>query len=188
MAKWVFEPGHTAAEFRARHMMVTYVRGAFKNVRGTLSFDPANPRLSSVEAVINTAGIWTGEAERDTHLQSPDFLDVERYPQIVFTGDQVELVGDHDYVVTGNLTIRDVTRAVPLRVKYLGKWDTPWWEEEDGEWTNKGPKLRAGFLAETEINRHDFGVSWNDKIDSGGIVVGSTVHITIDVEAILDED
>ena len=188
MSKWIFEPGHTAAEFRARHMMVSYVRGAFKNVRGTLDFDSANPKLSSVKAVIDTAEIWTGEPKRDAHHRSPDFLDVERYPQITFEGDQVEVIGDHDYVVTGDLMIRGVTRAVPLKVKYLGTWPTPWWEEEEGEWVNKGPKLRAGFLAETEINRHDFEVSWNDTIDRGGIIVGGTVHLTIDVEAVLDDD
>ena len=186
MPEWTFEPGHTAAEFRARHMMVTYVRGSFKNVRGTLSFDPVNPRLSSVKAIIDAAEIWTGEAERDTHLRSPDFLDVERYPQITFEGDQVELVGDHDYVVTGDLAIRGETRVVPLRVKYLGSWQTPWWEEEDGEWEDKGPKL--GRLRGGDRGQDDFGVSWNDTIDKGGIIVGSTVHITIDVEAILDDD
>ncbi len=188
MPKWTFEPGHTAAEFRARHMMVSNVRGAFKNVRGTLDFDPANPKLSSVEAIIDTAELWSGEPERDAHLRSPAFLDVERYPQITFKGDQVEVIGDHDYVVSGDLTIRGITRAVPLRIKYLGTWPTPWWEEEEGEWVNKGPKSRAGFLAETEINRHDFEVSWNDTIDRGGIVVGDTVHITIDVEAVLDDE
>jgi polyisoprenoid-binding protein YceI len=77
---------------------------------------------------------------------------------------------------------------VPLRVRYLGTWPTPFWEEVDGEWADKGPKLRAGFVAETEINRHDFGVSWNDKIDRGGVVVGDTVYITIDVEALIDDD
>jgi len=188
MAKWTFEPGHTAAEFRARHMMVTYVRGSFKNVQGTLDFDSKNARLSSVEVTIDAAEIWTGEPQRDAHLRSPDFLDAENHPQITFRGDQVELVGDHDYVVTGELTIRGVTRSVPLRVSYLGEWQTPWWEEDEGEWVDKGPKLRAGFVAQTEINRHDFGVSWSDTIDKGGVVVGDTVSITIDVEAIWESD
>jgi hypothetical protein len=94
MAKWVFEPGRTAAEFRARHMMVTEVRGAFKNVQGTLDFDPENPRLSAVQAMIDTSRIWTGEPQRDAHLRSADFLDVENYPQITFRGDQVELSGE----------------------------------------------------------------------------------------------
>jgi len=182
MAKWTFEPGHTAAEFRARHMMVSYVRGHFKNVHGRLGFDPANPQDSEVEATIDARGIWTGEVNRDAHLRSADFLDVDNHPEITFKGDQVEVLGDHDYNVTGELTIRGVTRPATLRVRYLGQWQTPWWE--DG--VDKGPRVRAGFVAETAINRHDFGVSWNDTMDRGGIVVGNTVHISIDVEAVLD--
>ena len=184
MAKWVFEPGHSAAEFRARHMMVTNVRGAFKNVQGTLDFDPENPRLSAVRAMIDATLIWTGEPQRDAHLRSADFLDVENHPQITFRGDQVELSGGHDYIVTGELAIRGVTRSVSLRVSYLGQWQTPWWEQEGGKWVDHGPRLRAGFLATTEINRHDFGVKWNDTMDKGGVIVGDTVWITIDVEAV----
>jgi polyisoprenoid-binding protein YceI len=182
MAKWTFEPGHTAAEFRARHMMVTYVRGHFKNVHGTLEFDPANPRASAVEVTIDAGGLWTGEPDRDAHLRSADFLDVDNHPNITFKGDQVEVIGDHDYTLTGDLTIRGVTRQVALNVHYLGQWQTPWWE--DG--VDKGPKTRVGFTAETVINRHDFGVSWNSTLDKGGIVVSNTVQITVDVEAIQD--
>jgi polyisoprenoid-binding protein YceI len=183
MAKWFFEPGHTAAEFSVRHMMVTYVRGHFKNVRGTLLFDPANPRAASVEVEIEASGIWTGEPERDAHLKSADFLDVQKYPTIAFKGNQVEMTGPTDAVVIGELTIRGVTRAVSLGVHCLGEWQTPWWE--DG--VDKGPKTRAGFVATTIINRHDFGVSWNASLDRGGMVVGNTVEITIDAEAILQE-
>ena len=183
MAEWIFEPGHTAAEFRARHMMVTYVRGHFKNVHGTLKFDPENPKNSSVEVQLDTRGIWTGVKERDDHLRSADFLDVDNYPTITFAGNQVELKGEHDYLVTGDLTIRGVTRTATLNVSYLGSWETPWWE--DG--VNKGPKKRAGFLATTRIKRHDFGVSWQDTMDRGGVVVGNEVDITIDVEAILED-
>jgi polyisoprenoid-binding protein YceI len=188
VAIWTFEPGHTAAEFRARHMMVTYVRGAFKNVHGTLTFDPGNPRLSSVEATIDASGIWTGEPQRDAHLRSADFLDVEHHPQITYRGAHVELIGDHDYLVTGALTIRGVTRSVSLRVIYLGQWQTPWWEQQAGEWIDKGPRLRAGFVATTEINRQDFGVRWNDTMDKGGVVVGDTVSITIDAEAVWEKN
>jgi polyisoprenoid-binding protein YceI len=184
MAKWFFEPGHTAAEFSVRHMMVTFVRGHFKNVHGALVFDPANPRAASVEVTIDAAGIWTGEADRDAHLKSADFLDVEKYPKITFKGNRVELAGANEAVLTGELTIRGVTRTVPLRVQYLGQWQTPWWE--DG--VDKGPKTRAGFTATTTLNRHDFGVSWNAPLDKGGVVVGNTVEITIDAEAILEQD
>lgn len=183
MAKWFFEPGHTAAEFCVRHMMVTSVRGHFKNIHGTLFFDPANPKAASVEATIEAAGIWTGEADRDAHLKSADFLDVKNHPNISFTGKQVEIVGASDAILTGELTIRGVTRMVPLHVRYLGQWETPWWE--DG--VDKGPKSRAGFVATATINRHDFGVSWNATLDRGGVVIGNMVAITIDAEAILEE-
>jgi len=180
MAKWIFEPGHSAAEFRARHMMVTWVRGHFKNVNGFLEFDPDNPRNSSVEVKIDAKGIWTGVQERDDHLRSADFLDVENHPEITFTGKQVEVIGEHDYALTGDLTIRGVPQQATLKVSYLGQWKTPWWE--DG--VDQGPRTRAGFLATTRINRHDFGVSWQDRMDRGGIVVSNEVEITIDVEAI----
>ena len=183
MAKWFFEPGHTAAGFSVRHMMVTFVRGHFKDIHGTLVFDPADPGATSVEVTIEAAGIWTGEAARDAHLRSEDFLDLEKYPKITFAAKQVELAGADEAVLTGELTIRGITRTVPLRVHYLGQWQTPWWE--DG--VDKGPKTRAGFTATTTINRHDFGVSWNSALERGGVVVGNLVEITIDAEAILQE-
>ncbi|MGI9544892.1 MAG: YceI family protein [Cyclobacteriaceae bacterium] len=180
MANWTFEPGHTAAEFSVRHMMVTNVRGHFKNVQGILVFDPKDPGNIQVEVTINTNEIWSGEAGRDDHLRAADFLAVEQYPKITFN--EIKVIGDHDYQVTGDLTIRDVTKKVSLEVSYLGQWPTPWWE--DGE--DKGPKTRAGFLAKTTINRHDFGVSWNAPLDNQGVVVGDLVDITIDAEAILE--
>ncbi len=184
MATWTFEPGHTAAEFSVRHMMVTNVRGHFKNVNGTLEFDPENPQDSSVEVTIDAAGIWTGEDARDGHLRSANFLDVENHPEITFKGNQVALVGAHDLAVTGDLTIRGVTHQVTLNITYLGSWETPWWEGNE----DKGPKTRAGFVAKTVINRQDFGVSWNGTLPGDGIVVGNLVEITIDAEAIFESD
>jgi polyisoprenoid-binding protein YceI len=163
-------------------MMVTFVRGHFKNVRGTLDYDPANPRDSAVEVTIDAKGIWTGDQERDAHLRSPDFLDVESYPEITFRGNDVELLGDHDYMLSGDLTIRGVTRKTTLHVTYLGRWNTPWWEGG----VDKGPKTRAGFIARTTIDRVDFGVSWNAPLEKNGTVVGNLVDITIDTEAILE--
>lgn len=183
MAKWIFEPGHTAAEFCARHMMVTYGRGHFKNVRGSVVFDPANPFKAAVEVTIDATGLWTGEPDRDAHLRSADFLDVANYPTITLKGDRVDVVGENEATVSGDLTIRGITRSVSLHVRYLGQWQTPWWE--DG--VDKGPKPRAGFTATTTIDRHDFGVSWNAPLDRGGLVVGNIVEITIDAEAILEE-
>jgi polyisoprenoid-binding protein YceI len=182
MTKWFFEPGHTSAEFSARHMMVTYVRGHFKNIRGSLSFDPANPSGASVEVTIDAAGLWTGETDRDGHLRSADFLDVANFPTITFKGNQVEIIGENEAILTGDLTIRGITLSVGLRVRFLGRWQTPWWE--DG--VDKGPKTRAGFTATTTINRQDYGVSWNAPLDRGGVVVGNLVEITIDAEAIME--
>ena len=181
MDRWFFEPGHTAAEFCVRHMMVTHVRGHFKNVGGSLEFDPNVPELSRVEARIDTRGVWTGEPDRDAHLRSSDFLDVEHFPEITFTSSAVRKVSPNEAIVTGDLTIRGVTKPVALEVHYLGQWETPW--IEDG--VDKGPKTRAGFVATTRIDRHNFGVSWNSSLTRGGIVVGDQVLITVDAEAIL---
>ena len=182
MSHWIFEPGHTAAEFCVRHMMVTYVRGHFKNVHGTLEFDPEAPTESRVEAVIDARGLWSGERDRDTRLKGPDFLDVARFPEITFRGRQIRLAGANEAVVVGDLTMRGVTRSIELHVHYLGQWQTPWWEGG----VDKGPKTRTGFLATTRINRHEFGVSWNSALDRGGVVVGDDVAVTIDAEAILE--
>jgi polyisoprenoid-binding protein YceI len=163
-------------------MMVTWVRGHFKNVQGTVFFDTANPCAASVEITIDANEIWTGEPHRDAHLRSADFLDVGNYPEITFKGNEVELIGENDATLIGELTIRGVTRKVPLAVRYLGQWRTPWWEGG----VDKGPKTRAGFIATTTINRLDFGVSWNAPLEKEGVVVGDTVEITIDAEAILE--
>ena len=181
MPKWQFEPGHTAAEFRSRHMMVTWVRGHFKDVHGTLEFDPGTPRASTADVTIDASRLWTGEADRDSHLKSADFLDVEHHPTITFKGKSAVICGADEARFSGELTIRGITRPAILDVRYLGQWQTPWWE--DG--VDKGPKTRAGFLATTRINRHDFGVSWNSTLNRGGVVVGDEVDITIDAEAIL---
>src|SRR5438034_3440832 len=153
MAKWNFEPGHTAAEFCARHMMVTYGRGNSKNLHGRLDFDPAHPEASSVEVVIDATTLWSGEPDRDAHLRSSDFLDVEKHPRITFRSYRVELIGEHDYDVTGDLTIRGVTRQVRLDVRHLGQWQTPWSEHR----VDKGPKTRAEVMATVTITRPDFG-------------------------------
>ena len=180
VARWFFEPGHTAAEFIARHMMVTWVRGTFKNVAGTLEFDENDLTQTKAEVAIDARTLWTGDPMRDDHLRSSDFLDVEHHPKIVFRSSGVSVIGSHDFDLTGDLTIRGATRPETLRVRYLGQWSTSWWE--DG--VDKGPKRRAGFLATMRINRLHFGVSWNDEVPGGGVVVGDSVDIVIDAEAI----
>jgi polyisoprenoid-binding protein YceI len=184
MSTWIFEPGHTEAEFRARHMMVTWVRGLIKDIHGRLELDFDHCLNASFEGEIDAAGIWTGEPQRDEHLRSGDFLDVENHPQIGFSGRFAERTGATTFDGMVDLTIRGVIRTVPLDVHYMGEWMTPWWI--DGE--NKGELRRIGFEATARINRHDFGVSWQDEIPGGGVVVSDEIELTLDVEAILLDD
>jgi polyisoprenoid-binding protein YceI len=184
MSTWIFEPGHTEAEFRARHMMVTWVRGLFKDVHGRLELDFDRCLDASFEGEIDAAGIWTGEPQRDEHLRSTDFLDVENHPRIGFSGRFSERTGATTFKGLVDLTIRGVTRTVPLDVHYMGEWITPWWI--DGE--NKGDLRRIGFEATARINRHDFGVSWQDEMPGGGVVVSDEIELTLDAEAMLLDD
>ncbi|HJT78760.1 MAG TPA: YceI family protein [Gemmataceae bacterium] len=179
MATWVFEPGHTAAEFRVRHMMVTWVRGHFKDVHGRLEFDPPTRVLSSLEATIQAKGLWTGEPQRDDHLRSADFLDVVAHPSITFRSASVERVGGNDYKVRGTLNVRGAARNVVLDLHYLDSWRTPY---------DSARVTRVGFTGRTRINRHDFGVSWNSPLENDGGVVGNEVWITIDIEGILETE
>jgi polyisoprenoid-binding protein YceI len=178
------EPGHTEAEFKARHMMVTWVRGLFKDIHGRLELDWDRPLEASFEGVIDATKVWTGEPTRDAHLRSADFLDVENYPTITFSGGGGERTGDMSAKAVVELTIRGVTRSLPLDVTYLGQWETPFWEGDE----NRGTMRRIGFEATTKINRHDFGVSWQDELPGGGVVVSNEVGIALDVQAILLDD
>jgi polyisoprenoid-binding protein YceI len=184
MSTWIFEPGHTEAEFRARHMMVTWVRGLFKDVHGRLELDFDHCLEATFEGEIDATGIWTGEAQRDEHLRSADFLDVDNHPRIRFSGRFSERTGATTFKGLVDVTIRGVTRTVPLDVHYMGEWLTPWWM--DGE--SKGTLRRIGFEATARVNRHDFGVSWQDEMPGGGVVVSDEIELTIDAEAILLDD
>jgi polyisoprenoid-binding protein YceI len=176
MARWRFNEAHTAAEFRVRHMMITYVRGHFKNLSGSLEFDPGDPERALTEVAIEASTLWSGEPERDEHLRSEDFLDAARHPAIRFRSTKVEPAARNEFKVTGDLTIRGVTRPVTLDVRYLGQCRSPF------------DDTRAGFTATARINRHDFGVSWNADLPDGGVVVGDDVFIAIDAEAELIEE
>ena len=181
---WTFEPGHTEAGFRARHMMVTWVHGLFKDVHGELHLDFSEPLNATFSGEIDATRLWTGEPDRDAHLRSADFFDVENHPKITFTGRLTERTGDIDFKAQADLTIRGITRQVEMDVAYLGQWKTPFWVGDE----NKGTLTRIGFEAKTRINRHDFGVSWQDEIPGGGVVVSNEIEVTLDIEAILDAD
>lgn len=184
MAKWIFEPGHTAAGFRVRHMMICWVRGHFKDVHGSLEFDPDDPLRLSVEATMQASKLWTGDRERDEHLRTADFLDTAAHPVITFETTRSECAGTNDYRVFGNLTIRGVSKPVALDMHYLGRWRTPYWADA----TDAGPVTRVGFVGEARINRHDFQVSWNGQLENEGVVVGEEVFIQVDVEALLETE
>jgi polyisoprenoid-binding protein YceI len=184
MATWILEPGHTEAEFRARHMMVTWVRGLFKDVHGRLEFEWDRCLETTFEGEMDAAGVWTGEPRRDAHLRSADFFDVERHPRIEFAGRFTQRTGATTFKGEVELTIRGVTRTVPIDIRYLGEWRTPFWVEEE----NRGELRRIGFEATARIDRHAFGVSWQDEIPGGGVVVSDEIDLVLDAEAILLED
>jgi polyisoprenoid-binding protein YceI len=184
MATWIFEPGHTEAEFRARHMMVTWVRGLFKDVHGQIELDWDRCLESTFAGEIDATRVWTGEPIRDAHLRSADFLDVENHPTIAFAGRFTERTGAVAFKADVDLTIRGTTRPIPLDVTYLGEWKTPFWVGEE----NRGDMRRIGFEATGRLNRHDFGVSWQDEVPGGGVVVSNEIEITLDAEAIHLDD
>ena len=174
-ATYQIDPSHSAAHFSVRHMMISNVRGEFTKVSGKLVYDPENPAQSSVETIIDTASINTRDAQRDGHLKSPDFLDAEKYPTIEFHSTGVKC-NDGGWEVTGNLTIHGVTKSVVLDV------DGPTPEVRD-PWGN----TRLGASATTKIDRKDFGLTWNSVLETGGLMVGEEVKITIEVEAVKEQ-
>jgi polyisoprenoid-binding protein YceI len=180
MSTWILEPGHTEAEFRARHMMVTWVTGLFKDVHGQIDFEWARCLESTFEGRADARKLWTGEPTRDDHLKSADFFDVEHHPEITFAGRLVERTGATEFRATADVTIRGNTRPVDFQVVYQGEWETPFWVGDE----NRGTMRRIGFEGRTSVNRHDFGVSWQDEISGGGRVASDRIEVFLDVEAI----
>ena len=183
MSKWIFEPAHTGAEFCVRHMMITDICGHLPNIRGTLDFDFDNPQKIIVDVIMDATEIWTGDKDRDRHLKSAAFFDVKNYPSFIFQANEIERIGANEFKLFGHLTIRGITRKIILTLISSGIWRTPQIKDEP----DKGPTIRAGFKATTVINRHDYGVSWNEMLDRGGMVVGNEVRITINAEVIKQE-
>ncbi len=169
---WNIDTSHSGIQFTVRHMVIARVRGGFDRWQGTVEFDPAEPAASKVSVRIESASINTREPQRDQHLSSPDFLDVGNHPAITFESRRVEKVAGDRYRVLGDLTIRGVTRPVELDAEYLGAAKDPWGNE------------RIGFHAKAAINRKDFGLNWNQALETGGVLVGEQVEIAIDVEAV----
>ena len=170
---WTLDPDHTAAQFKVRHLMISNVKGVFEKISGTLNLDDKDVTKSKVDVVIDIASINTNIKKRDDHLRSADFFDAAKFPSMTFTSNKVEKNGTDKLKVTGNLTIKGVTRPVVLNVEGL-----------TAEIKDPMGNVRRGASATTVVNRKDFGVSWNKTMDNGGAVVGEEVAIQIEVEFI----
>jgi polyisoprenoid-binding protein YceI len=168
---WNLDPVHSVAEFKVKHMMISNVKGQFTSVSGVLTFDESDITRSLIEASIDASSINTRDADRDAHLKSADFFDVEKFPTLNFRSTSVRRTGDNELAVTGNLTIHGVSREVVFAV------EGPTAPGKD-PWGN----TRVGLSAVTKINRKDFGLTWNSALETGGILVGDEVTITLDVQ------
>ena len=171
-ATYRVDPAHTTVEFAARHMMFATVKGRFGAVQGEIVYDEAAPTRSSVVASAEVASVDTRESNRDAHLRSADFFDAERFPKITFQSRRVEPLGEGQYRVVGDLTIRGVTHEVAFEGAYLGKGIDPW------------GGTRVGFSATATLNRKDFGLNWNVALEAGGWLVGDQVKLSLEVEAV----
>jgi polyisoprenoid-binding protein YceI len=171
-ATWTVDPAHSNVEFSIRHLMISTVKGRFGGVAGSVVIDEADPSKSNLDITIDVSSIDTREAQRDAHLRSADFFDVETFPSMTFRSSRVGRIAEHEFKVVGDLTIRNQTRSVVLDVTAEGRGKDPWGGE------------RAGFSAVGKIKRSDFGLTWNQALETGGVVVGDEVKISIDAELI----
>ena len=172
---WNLDPAHSSVEFAVKHMMFTTVRGRFKELKGTVELDPADPNGAAVSAEINAASLDTGTPDRDAHLRSADFLDADKHPTITFRSKRVEgaMAKEGDkFKVIGDLTIRDTTMEVTLDCVYEGEGKDPW------------GGTRAGARATVTIDRRDWGLKWNQALETGGILVANEVRIEIEAQGV----
>jgi polyisoprenoid-binding protein YceI len=169
---WTIDADHSEVGFAVKHLMVATVKGAFRKFSGQVVIDEANVAASSIEASIETASIDTRQDQRDAHLRSADFFDAENHPLITFRSRNIEQLRHGHYRAVGDLTIRGTTREVVLDVEETGRGGDPWGNQ------------RIGYSARTTINREEFGLTWNQALETGGVVVGKDVKISLDVETI----
>jgi polyisoprenoid-binding protein YceI len=172
LEKWKFDTVHSNVSFSVRHLMISRVHGSFKTWSGSLETDDADPANSQVQISIDVASVDTKEPQRDEHLRSADFFDAANHPKITFESVSVQSVDPEHFKVSGNLSIRGVSKPVTLDAEYFGRQKDPWGGE------------RAGFSAKTSIDRRDFGLVFNIPLEGGGFVVGEKVDITLDVQAV----
>jgi polyisoprenoid-binding protein YceI len=174
--KWTIDPTHTTVGFSVRHLMITNVHGEFQKVSGKVTYDPARPEATRIDATVDVASINTREAQRDTHLKSGDFFDAEKFPTITFVSKSAKSTGQGSLEITGDLTIRGTTKEVKLTASDItGEQKDPWGNQ------------RIGATATTKIKRSDFGMTWNAVLEAGGLTVGDEVKITLDASLIKDK-
>ncbi len=176
MAKWNIDPDHSVAAFKVRHMMAAHVRGQFNKLCGSAEFDPADPSSFSLEVTIDATGLYTGIAQRDAHLSSPDFFDLATYPAISFKSTDFKASADGGSL-TGDLNMHGVTKPIILDVKFSRPVTCP---------PDFGGETILGITANAMINREEFGMTWNVPIDDWGVVVGKEIRIDLDIEADLE--
>jgi polyisoprenoid-binding protein YceI len=169
---WNIDASHSQVEFAVKHMMIATVRGRFADVKGTVVTDDSDLAKAEVDVVIDVNSIDTREAKRDAHLRSPDFFDAETFPLITFKSTRVTGAGGDQFKLVGDLTIHGVTREVALDVTSEGRAKDPWGGE------------RAGYSAQTRVNRKDFGLTWNQALETGGLLVGDEIKISLDLELV----
>jgi len=169
---WKIDPAHSQIQFSIRHMMISNVRGRFENFSGVVEFDEQDPSRSKVDVQIEAASVNTREAQRDGHLKSPDFFNADKYPYLTFKSKRIEKTDAMHGRVVGDLTIRDITKPVVLDVEYSGQAKSPW------------GAVSAGFSATTKINRKDWDLTWNVALETGGVLVGDEINVSIELEII----
>ena len=172
LGTWTIDPAHSHVEFAVRHMMITTVKGRFGVVHGGVRIDDADPSKGEAEIEIDADSIDTREAQRDAHLKSADFFDVEKYPTITFVSTEVLPRGGDKFQLIGDLTIKDVTQKVVINAEKTGQGTSPWGQQV------------VGFEADTDVDRKDYGLTWNVALETGGFLVGDKIKINLEVEAI----
>ena len=169
---WQIDYSHSHIYFTARHMMISKVRGRFSQWEGSINFDEQNPENTTVDATVDMASIHTRDEQRDGHLRSPDFFNVDEFPQMMFKSKRVVMENDNEGKLYGDLTIRGVTKEIALDVEYAGQAKSPW------------GTVSAGFSAKGSLNRKDWGLTWNQTLETGGVLVGEKVEIEIELELV----
>lgn len=170
--RWTIDPTHSGIHFSVRHLVIAKVRGQFTRWTGEISVPEGDFGRATVDVTVDAASIETGVADRDAHLRSADFFDVAQFPEITFAGTRFEAQGDNNACLVGTLTIKGVSREVVLQVEQLGQAKDPWGNQ------------RAAFAAKTSLDRRDFGLTWNQALETGGLVVGERVDLEFEIQAV----